>query len=568
MTEKAYLSIKNVKDCLIRFLESDEASIVAIRGAWGVGKTYFWNELVAEVANSSIHPSIKSYSYISLFGVDSLEGFKYSIFENTVPKNMIGKPITLESFSENVGMVSQVLGKRALKTIFSTKPLSGFSRAVESASFLSVRNSLLCVDDLERKGEKLSAKDSLGLISYLKEHRFCKIVLLLNDSEDGMEDYLKYREKVVDIELKYSPSVKDNVGIAFNSGEKVFSIASEYACILGLSNIRTLFKARRYLLILSPMLNDVEVEVQREIVSSVVLYCLCFYRAGNLSIPPLDYVVNLGNKLFGLGNNKEITDEEKSWHSLLLNYGYRFTNQLDKTLAQGIEAGFFDLEEVNRLALARNDEVLQQKSAQEFHDAWDLYHNTFADNEDQLVEALQKSLVKNALTVSPTNLNGTVVLLRDLGREEEADELIEQYVLARKEQPKIFDLNNYAFGADVTDKKIRDIFLSKYEEIDNRPSLIDVLERLSSTNGWSPIDEEVLAESSPEDYVKIFDSEIGEHLDRYVRVGLKFKAWSNGNDVREKIGCNVEEALKIIGRRSRLNQRRAKKFGVVVENDA
>ena len=121
MTEKAYLSIKNVKDCLIRFLESDEASIVAIRGAWGVGKTYFWNELVAEVANSSIHPSIKSYSYISLFGVDSLEGFKYSIFENTVPKNMIGKPITLESFSENVGMVSQVLGKRALKTIFSTK---------------------------------------------------------------------------------------------------------------------------------------------------------------------------------------------------------------------------------------------------------------------------------------------------------------------------------------------------------------------------------------------------------------------------------------------------------------
>ena len=59
MTEKAYLSIKNVKDCLIRFLESDEASIVAIRGAWGVGKTYFWNELVAEVANSSIHPNIK-----------------------------------------------------------------------------------------------------------------------------------------------------------------------------------------------------------------------------------------------------------------------------------------------------------------------------------------------------------------------------------------------------------------------------------------------------------------------------------------------------------------------------
>lgn len=568
MTDKPYLSIENVRTCLIRFLESDEASVIAIRGAWGVGKTHFWNELISEVVNTNLHESVKSYSYVSLFGIDSLEGFKYAIFENTVPKSMIVKPITLESFSENVGKVSQILGKRALKTIFSTKPLSGFSRAVDSASFLSVRNTLICVDDMERKGEKLSSRDSLGLISYLKEHRYCKVVLLLNDGEEGMDEYIKYREKVIDIELEYRPSVKDNVDIAFDAQCGIFDIANEYACSLNSSNIRTLFKTKRYLSILSTKISDLEIEAQREVVSSVVLFCLCFYRAGNPLIPPLDYVVNIGNKLFRIGNNKEIPENEKPWHKFLMSFGYRTTNQLDKVLARGVEAGFFDLEEVNKIATARNEEVLQHKSAQEFHDAWSLYHNTFEENEDQLIEELQRSLVRNAKTVSPTNLNGTVVLLRDLGREEIADRLIEQYVLARKDQPKVFDLNDYAFGGDVTDSKIREVFASEYEKIDNRPSLLDVLERLSTTNGWSPIDEEVLAESTPEDYISIFDSERGEHLDQYVRVGLKFREWSNGNDVREKIGRNLEEALQIIGKRSRLNRRRVKKFGVIVEDGA
>lgn len=566
MTDQTYLSTKNVKSCLTRFLESDEASVIAVRGAWGVGKTYFWNELISDVADQSLHSGIKSYSYVSLFGVDSLERFKYTIFENSVPKSIIGKPVTVETFSDNVGKVSQVIGKKSLKTIFSTGPLSGFSRALDSASFLLIQDSLICVDDLERKGESLSAKDLLGLISYLKEHRCCKIVLLLNDGEEGMEEYLKYREKVVDIELKYSPSIRDNVEIAFDSNDSLLDIAVEYACSLGSSNIRTLFKTKRYLLILSPILSDLEIEVKREVVSSVVLYCLCFYRAGDSSIPPLDYVVNIGHRLFHR-SDKEVSEEEKPWHSFLLSFGYRKTNQLDKVLAKGIESGFFDLEEVEKMTVARNEEILKNKSAQEFHDAWGLFHNTFEENEDQLVKELQKSLVKNALTVSPISLNSTVVLLRDLGHDQVADSLIENYVLARKETPQVFDLHEYAFGGDVTDTKIRDVFSSEHEKVDNRPSLLDVLERLSFTNGWSLIDEEVLAESTPEDYIRIFDSEKGEKLDQYVRVGLKFKKWSNDNDVRKRIGQNVEDALRAIGKRSGLNKCRVRKFGVMIDSE-
>jgi hypothetical protein len=568
MTSNQGLSIDSVKSCLTRFLTSNEASVVAIRGAWGVGKTHFWNELIAAIAPGKLHAGVKTYSYVSLFGIDSLEQFKYSIFENSLPRVMIGKPITLDTFSKNVGEVSEVLGKKALRSLFTTKPLSGFSKAVDSASFLLVRNSLICVDDLERKGNKLSAKDALGLISYLKEHRNCKIVLLLNDGEEEMEEYKKYREKVVDVEVTFSPRVCDNVKIAFSSGESILSLAEEYAARLGSSNIRTLLKTKRYLLLVSPIVEQLEIEVQKEIISSICLFSLCFYRAGNESIPMLEHVVEIGNRLYGLGKKNDDQDPEKSWNRFLTNFGYRSTNQLDKALAMGIEAGYFELDEIERLALARNEEILQQKSSQTFHDAWDMYHNTFDENEEELVEALQKSLVENAKTVNPTNLNGTVCLLRELGHGDAADKLITKYISARKDKPKIFDLKDYAFGSDVTDSKIREAFASEYEKVDCKPALIDVLKRLSSSNGWSPVDEEVLSESSPEDYVKIFESESGDHLDSYVRVGLKFREWADGDERREAIGKNVEEALRTIGRRSRLNRRRVRKFGVIIEDDA
>ena len=52
-------------------------------GQWGVGKTFAWNKYPFQNAQMQGQIGLKRYSYVSLFGINSLDDLKYAIFENT-----------------------------------------------------------------------------------------------------------------------------------------------------------------------------------------------------------------------------------------------------------------------------------------------------------------------------------------------------------------------------------------------------------------------------------------------------------------------------------------------------
>ena len=66
---------------IARFLQSKEPEVIAISGDWGVGKTYTWNASLAEVRRKNSN-GLGRYSYVSLFGISSLDSLKLAIFEN------------------------------------------------------------------------------------------------------------------------------------------------------------------------------------------------------------------------------------------------------------------------------------------------------------------------------------------------------------------------------------------------------------------------------------------------------------------------------------------------------
>src|SRR5690349_6724256 len=66
---------------IARFLQSKEPEVIAISGDWGVGKTYTWNAGLAEVRAKKSY-GLGRYSYVSLFGIGSLESLKLAVFEN------------------------------------------------------------------------------------------------------------------------------------------------------------------------------------------------------------------------------------------------------------------------------------------------------------------------------------------------------------------------------------------------------------------------------------------------------------------------------------------------------
>ena len=204
-----------------RFLASPEPEVLCLRGKWGVGKTHSWNAILRRARDRGTI-ALKTYAYVSLFGRDSLAQLKYAIFENGMPLADIGAEPTVESFKSNTAGLFRRLGKQGFSFLQTLPQAGDYASELQALSFLSVRERLICIDDLERMGRHLPMKDVLGLISDLRDQKGCKIVLILND--DALEgadrrDFELYNEKVIDRSLEFAPEPSDSVRIAVEGEE-------------------------------------------------------------------------------------------------------------------------------------------------------------------------------------------------------------------------------------------------------------------------------------------------------------------------------------------------------------
>jgi hypothetical protein len=196
-----------------RFLRTPDAEVLCITGDWGVGKTYNW-QTTFDRLRTKREIGLYRYSYVSLFGINSLEAFKQATFENlefVVPE---GKA----AFNRALGYGNQAFQQsKKLAGALSAIPMVGDAINKVSSPFLfsSIRNQIVCIDDLERRGNGLSVKDVFGLASYLREQRNCKIAFLLNqeklgDAESGAaKEFKDYFEKVIDAKVVFAPTAAE-----------------------------------------------------------------------------------------------------------------------------------------------------------------------------------------------------------------------------------------------------------------------------------------------------------------------------------------------------------------------
>ena len=106
------MSLSKVEIKISDFLSTNTPEVMAIKGAWGVGKTFTWNTLSKQAKNNK-RIALKKYSYVSLFGINTLETFKSAIFENIISADSIGTVASLETLKNNYsneGLIS--LSKR------------------------------------------------------------------------------------------------------------------------------------------------------------------------------------------------------------------------------------------------------------------------------------------------------------------------------------------------------------------------------------------------------------------------------------------------------------------------
>ncbi|MDH2341536.1 hypothetical protein [Bradyrhizobium sp. SSUT77] len=559
-------STDSVRKEIERFLEASEPEVLCISGEWGVGKTYTW-QAILDRQRIARKVGLWRYSYVSMFGINSLDTLKAAIFENMeilAPQGRSG----FEWLSS--GGNAAFKSSKQLASIATALPLVGnYVAKAQPLFFSSIRSQFVCIDDLERKGAALSVKDVLGLISFLREQRSCKVVLLLNQSqldkdEASKKDFSDYFEKAIDTKLVFAPTTAEAIAIGIDGKDKTSALVRAHCETLEISNIRVLKKIHRLIAMLEPSMSKFREEVQRQFVHSTVMFGWSKFDAG--ANPPRFEYLSQGEMHRYLehrldGDESQASEEEQRWDIVLARYGWGTPDDLDGALLKFVSTSVLDLEGIEASARSVEENQLRMGKMGSLQSSWRLFHESFSDNEDDVCNAIIEGVRENFPMVSIANLDAAISVLRKIGREADAGSLID---FAEERGGDSFWLAEDPFYRKIDDERIRKIAESRREAV--KPVFNFESDLLAAAhNGRS--DKASLAATPVESYQHLFESLTGDERDQYIFAALEYRKISNATDDERTIIAKAEEALRRIGHKSKLNEIRIGKFGVSLGND-
>ncbi|MGO4705861.1 hypothetical protein AB4072_08805 [Microvirga sp. 2MCAF38] len=547
------MSVVAAKKELLRFLATSTPEVLALRGRWGVGKTFTWNRVLKEAKKDGAI-AIETYAYVSLFGLETLDQVRTATFENSIPRDEIGAPASTETFLKKHSGI--------LEKIPALKNLSG---GIQALGALSISNTIICIDDFERRGSKLRPDDIMGLISQFKEQRNCKIIIILNEDELKDEErkaFRRHHDKVIDRSVDFAPTPVEAAGIALKKEVRYSDLLNQSCIDLGIDNIRVLRKINRFMQEVDPLIAGFHEEVLKQVAKTVPLLVL-----GDLTgEPSIEFLKSRKQDLLNQGRERpEQPEEERRWSALLDGYNFSHLDELDLALLEGVQRGYFDEDKLKLAASDLEKQSSSREAHQAFESAWELYHGSFDDNRDEFVSALEANFQNAIPFLTPRNLNSTVKVLKKLGCRDKALDMLGLYVAKRVEEIDFFDLNDDALlDAELDDPDVRQAFQEKITSFVDERDPRAILIAIGRNRGWDPKDIDLIASLSIEEFKQMFKATKGSDLKRIVKTCLDFGRIVDADNKMKEIHKKATDALREIGTESPLNALRVGKWGVVV----
>jgi hypothetical protein len=541
-----------VRAVIERFIKSSVPEVLVLKGQWGIGKTYVWKRLIQEFGSDA---GLPKYSYVSLFGVSSIAELCLAIVANANSLKARDEQKIVQVWNKLKSLGPSLFRARGISVV------NQVTVGLETLAQHLISDTLICLDDFERMNDKVAA-ELLGFVSSLKEEKNCKVILIFNDQklDAKAETYGKYREKVVDIELLYSPSVDEVADIVFDGKAAWHELVRAPVAKLGINNIRVLRRISDLASLIYEQVKDFHKGVLAQAVHTVVLFAWCHYERDK-DVPSTEFLRSFSSfeaafeRSAAKKEGKEKDSQEAKWESLLDDYGFRHVDEFDLAILEVVERGFAEDTALLPQAKVLDGQCKARDLDQSFTKAWELYHNTFANNEQELVARLPDAFKKSVQQIAPLNLNGTVTLLRRLGKDSIADELIDYYIEQHKDDPKRFDLDQYAFSGDITDTAIREKFAEKLKHDHPAPTLEEAVQAISG-DSWGGAQERVLDAATEQQLYDLFKQDHGAKLPRIVKACLRL----GGVAGHTEFGQRVRAALNRIAAESKLNADRVRRY--------
>jgi len=212
--------------------------------------------------------------------------------------------------------------------------------------FLFINDCIICLDDFERKSDKLADKDVLGLISQLSEQRDCSVALLLNSNTiPPGSDYFKYHEKIFDLEIELAPTPEEAAEFVFPSGDHTSKSIVQLTKSLNINNIRLLSKIKKTIFRISYLAEDRPEEVQNKLLSVI---CLAIWSLYGSSEDRVD-IESIRNHNRHLRSNEKTSDERKpnqKENDRLITYGFPGCDEFSLLVIDLIEKGHTNEEQL------------------------------------------------------------------------------------------------------------------------------------------------------------------------------------------------------------------------------
>jgi hypothetical protein len=423
-----------------------------------------------------------------------------------------------------------------------------------ASNFLNT-NLLVVIDDLERHSPNISVTDILGALLQLRDDRNCQIILIMNEealkAAGGTELYLANKEKIIDVELTFSPTLDEAVAIGF-SGSEGDQTAIECCRKLKTSNIRTIKKVHNHLArfrgIVQACGTTAPPEFDAQVQSTMALAVWAYW----------EHVISLSDiKQLESGDvwsphfDKKIDESKRRFYQLLTDYGYSHTDNTDRLVITFVEQGVVDSKELASTISEFTNELARRQRAAKVNEAWQLYRGSLSPNGDAVADALYSSHAAAIEQVEMTALDAAVRILSELGFQERADDLIEKFVNRATSIPAY---HSFPFPELVQDKKLIERWKQSSSTVPDTRSISETVASFCGKPKDVRKDIEKLTTFTEEDFYGYFSITQDERLFPYIKALSKIE-WQLP-DLLEKnalIERNVQCALDRISRESKIN---------------
>lgn len=554
---------RNACTALEEFLASKSINVIELKGDWGVGKTYFFQNFLTWARQHNRLQRFRAYSYVSLFAQASLSSLETAIFGSHEPLQT----------SSGSGLASVLKPVKSLvdKASQSNVTLGSASIAIGTASGLIdglirkhyIKDFLICFDDLERMDPRISPSAFLGIISSLKEQQNCKVVLIYNREKlaSGNRRFQKaieeYREKIIDREISLRPTAAENMAVAWPQ-EMARPLPFEHVFLIsGCANIRVMRKARWATEYFSRLLGDQWPHIYESFQLAIATLAVIYYSRKDLFPDPSSI---LADDFF-----KHLAAESQTHRAQ-----YEFIRRLEYSPAPHhmIILDFFihgsvDIEHYKGLLQANDINDRLARFNHECDGILSQFNSGFFVPHDHIVQELHEFLQAHSGEISLGKAHGAIEFLKQCGVEVDSAVLERAIQSHMEREPK---LDPYSLAFTKLPDVIREDIKNRYEAMGSAHSISRLMQNLAKDSGCDPGDVRLLrgrSESEWLEWISSFDGrletfESGEfNSDVFHLVATFLRRYDSVTDPEDQATLKaIKEALEQLRGRSPVDRLR------------